>query len=179
MSSKTVLISGAGIAGPTLAFWLGRGGFEPTLVEYAPDLRTGGYVVDFWGLGYDIAERMGLREAIDRVGYRIREMRIVDENGDPIAGFGTRVFEELTGDRFVTLGRSDLTRLLFEKIKGRTETIFGDEITALQEQSGGVEVRFRKAKARRFGLVIGADGLHSNVRRLAFGPQDCFEKELG
>lgn len=56
---KTVLISGAGIAGPTLGFWLKAAGFEPTLIERAPALRSGGYVIDFWGLGYDIAERMG------------------------------------------------------------------------------------------------------------------------
>jgi 2-polyprenyl-6-methoxyphenol hydroxylase-like FAD-dependent oxidoreductase len=179
MSSKTVLISGVGIAGPTLAFWLRRARFEPTLVESAQALRTSGYVIDFWGLGYDIAERMGLSDEIERVGYHIREMRIVDDSGDRIAGFGTRVFKELTGGRFVTLGRSDLSRLLFEKVKGTTETIFGDEIVSLQEQSDGVEVQFRNAKKRRFDLVIGADGLHSNVRRLIFGPQDHFERQLG
>ena len=177
--NKTVLISGVGIAGPTLAFWLGYAGFEPTLIECAPALRTSGYVIDFWGPGYDIAERMGLSDEINRVGYHIREMCIVDDNGDRIAGFGTRVFKELTGGRFVTLGRSDLSRLLFEKVRGTTETIFGDEITSLQEQPDRVEVQFRNAKKRRFDLVIGADGLHSNVRRLIFGPQDQFERELG
>src|SRR3974390_2529095 len=106
MASNTVLISGAGIAGPTLAFWLTRAGFRPTLVEHAPTLRASGYVVDFWGLGYDIAERMGLADDVNHVGYHIREMLIVDDNGNRIAGLGTRVFRELTGGRFVTLGRS-------------------------------------------------------------------------
>jgi 2-polyprenyl-6-methoxyphenol hydroxylase-like FAD-dependent oxidoreductase len=179
MSSKTVLISGVGIAGPTLAFWLKRGGFEPTLLESAPGLRSGGYVIDFWGLGYDIAERMGLTDAIERVGYHMREMRIVDENGRRIAGFGTRVFRELTGGRFVTIGRSDLSRLLFDKVSGATETIFGDEIVSLREHSEAVEVQFRNGQPRQFGLVIGADGLHSNVRRLTFGSQDRFETYLG
>jgi 2-polyprenyl-6-methoxyphenol hydroxylase-like FAD-dependent oxidoreductase len=96
-----------------------------------------------------------------------------------IAGFDARVFTELTGGRFVTLGRSDLSRLLFEKVRGTTETIFGDEIISLQERSDGVDAQFRNGKERRFGLVIGADGLHSNVRRLIFGPQDRFEKHLG
>src|SRR5262249_31947169 len=141
MTSKTVLISGVGIAGPTLAFWLKRGGFEPTLLECTPGLRSGGYVIDFWGLGYDIAERMGLRDAIEGVGYHIREMRIVDENGKRIAGFGTRVFRELTGGRFVTLGRSDLSRLLFGKVSGVTETIFSDEIVSLREHSDAMEVQ--------------------------------------
>jgi 2-polyprenyl-6-methoxyphenol hydroxylase-like FAD-dependent oxidoreductase len=97
MSTKTILISGVGIAGPTLAYWLKRAGFVPTLLEHAPALRTGGYVVDFWGLGFDIAERMGLVPKILNAGYRIREMRIVDAAGRRISGFGTDVFVELTG----------------------------------------------------------------------------------
>ena len=75
MNAKTVLISGAGIGGPTLAFWLKAAGFEPTVIEHAPALRSGGYVIDFWGLGYDIAERMGLVGEIARIGYRMRELR--------------------------------------------------------------------------------------------------------
>ena len=130
----------------------------------------GGYVIDFWGLGYDIAERMGLAEDIDRIGYHMREMRIVDDLGERVTGFGTKVFHELTGGRFVTLGRSDLSRLLFEKIKGTTEIIFGNEIVGLQEHTDCVQVQFKHAGERRFDLVIGADGLHSNVRRLVFGP---------
>lgn len=179
MNHKTVLISGAGIAGPTLAFWLKAAGFEPTLVEQAPALRTGGYVIDFWGLGYEIAARMGLEGDINRVGYHIREMRIVGDRGECVAGFGTRVFRELTGGRFVTLGRSDLSGLLFEKIKGTTEVIFGDEVVGLQEQTDCVQVQFKHAGERRFDLAIGADGLHSNIRRLKFGSQDRFEKQLG
>lgn len=179
MNPKTVLISGAGIAGPTLAFWLKAAGFEPTLVEHAPALRTGGYVIDFWGLGYEIAERMGLGRDINRVGYHIREMRIVDDRGERVAGFGTQVFRELTGGRFVTLGRSDLSRLLFEKIKGTTEVIFGDEVVGLQEHTDCVQIQFKHVGERRFDLAIGADGLHSNIRRLKFGPQDRFERQLG
>ena len=115
MSGKKVLISGLGIAGPTLAFWLKATGFQPTLVEHAPLLRSGGYVIDFWGLGYDIAERMGLRDEINRIGYHIREMRIVNERGRRVSGFGTRVFRELTGGRYVTISRGALSRLLVEK----------------------------------------------------------------
>ena len=125
MNDKTVLIAGAGIAGPTLAYWLGKAGFEPTLVERAPELRAGGYVIDFWGLGYDIAQRMGLGPEIDRVGYHMRELRVVDDHGERLAGFGTRVFDELTHGRYVTLGRSDLSRLLFEKSRARRRSYSG------------------------------------------------------
>jgi 2-polyprenyl-6-methoxyphenol hydroxylase-like FAD-dependent oxidoreductase len=176
---KTVLISGAGIAGPMLAFWLKAAGFEPTLIERAPALRSGGYVIDFWGLGYDLAERMGLVADINRVGYRVREMRIVNGRGRRIAGIGTKIFAELTGGRYVTLARSDLSRLLFQKVQDGAEFIFDDEIVALEQDSDGVQVRFRHSGERRFDLVIGADGLHSAVRRLAFGPQHQFETDLG
>jgi 2-polyprenyl-6-methoxyphenol hydroxylase-like FAD-dependent oxidoreductase len=176
---QTVLISGAGIAGPTLAFWLKAAGFEPTLIEQSTSLRSAGYVIDFWGLGYTIAERMGLLGEINRVGYHVHEMRIVNDAGQRLAGFGTRVFEELTSGRYVTLQRSDLSRLLFEKIAGRVESIFGDEITALEERQDGVRVELRRGGERWFDLVIGADGLHSVVRNLAFGAQSKFEKQLG
>ena len=176
---KTVLISGAGIAGPTLAFWLRAAGFEPTLIERAPELRTGGYVIDFWGLGYDIGERMRLAADINRIGYHIRELRIVDDRGERITGFGTKVLHQLTGGRFVTLGRSDLSRLIFDEIKDKTEAIFGDEIVGLQQKTDCVQVQFAARRDRLFGLMVGADGPHSNVRRLVFGSQERFEKPLG
>jgi 2-polyprenyl-6-methoxyphenol hydroxylase-like FAD-dependent oxidoreductase len=179
MNAPSVLISGAGIAGPALAFWLKAAGFQPTLVEHAPALRTGGYVIDFWGLGYDVAQHMGLVSEIDCIGYHVREMRIVNARGDRIAGFGVNVLRKLTGGRFVTVGRSDLSRLLFEKIKNDTEVIFGDEVVGLQQQPECVQVGFKHGKQRQFDLVIGADGLHSTVRRLVFGSQDRFEKQLG
>jgi 2-polyprenyl-6-methoxyphenol hydroxylase-like FAD-dependent oxidoreductase len=163
MKPPSVLISGAGIAGPTLAFWLKAAGFQPTLVEHVPALRTGGYVIDFWGLGYDIAERMGLLADINRLGYHIREMRIVNANGERISGFGVDVFRELTGGRYVTIGRSDLSQLLFNTIKKHTEVVLGDEIVDLKEQPDTVQVTFKRGSQRRFDLVIGADGLHSTV----------------
>jgi 2-polyprenyl-6-methoxyphenol hydroxylase-like FAD-dependent oxidoreductase len=174
-----VLISGAGIAGPTLGFWLRKYGIAPTLVECAPALRAGGYVIDFWGLGYDIAEEMGLLPDIVSVGYHMQELRIVDGHGRRISGFGAQVFHELTGGRYITLGRSDLSKLIYERISGSCEIIFGDSITSLCEAHGEVHVEFEHGGERRFDLVIGADGLHSRVRKLVFGPQDRYEKDLG
>jgi 2-polyprenyl-6-methoxyphenol hydroxylase-like FAD-dependent oxidoreductase len=179
MAGNRILISGLGIAGPTLAFWLRAAGFRPTLVENAPELRSGGYVIDLWGLGYDIAERMGLCDEINRIGYHIREMRIVNRRGKRVAGFGTRVFQELTGGRYVTLPRATLSRLLVESIRNGTEIIFGDEIRCLRECNDCAEVELTHGGNRSFDLVVGADGLHSKVRRLTFGPQDRFEKQLG
>lgn len=179
MADRTVLIAGVGIAGPTLAYWLRAAGFKPTLVERAPALRGSGYVIDFWGLGYDIAERMGLMEDIERIGYHVQEMQVVGDRGQRVTSFGTKVFDELTGGRYITLARSGLSRLLFEKASERTETLFDDEIADLREHKDGVQVQFKRAGERRFDLVVGADGLHSEIRSLAFGPQDRFEKHLG
>jgi 2-polyprenyl-6-methoxyphenol hydroxylase-like FAD-dependent oxidoreductase len=179
MAATTILISGAGIAGPALAYWLKAAGFEPTIVERAGELRSGGYVIDFWGRGYDVAERMGMTDELDRTGYHIKEMRIVDDRGERVAGFGIGVLRELTGGRFVTLARSDLSRLLHEKIRSGTEIIFGDEITALRQHEDHVSIELERCGERRFDLVIGADGLHSSVRRLAFGPQQQYETQLG
>lgn len=179
MANKSVLISGIGIAGPTLAYWLLESGFEPTLVERAPSLRSGGYIVDFWGLGYDIAERMGLLPALQREGYQVEELRLVDDRGRRVGGFGVDVFRQLTGGRFLSIPRGGLASLLHGRIDGRCETIFGDGITGIRQAADAVEVAFERAPPRRFDLVIGADGLHSAVRGLVFGQQSLFEKYLG
>ena len=171
VQKRSVLISGIGIAGATLAYWLGEYGFRPTLVERAPHFRDGGYVIDFWGLGYDIAERMGLVPGLRVEGYDVRELRIVDAKGRRAGGFGADVFRELTGGRYVSIARNDLSRLIYGLIEGKCETIFGDGITRLVEDGDGAHVEFKRGSPRRFDIVIGADGLHSAVRRLVFGMQ--------
>jgi len=176
---KSILISGAGIAGPTLAYWLLERGMSPTIVEQAPRLRVGGYVVDFWGVGYDVAEKMGLIPELRRTGYDIQELRIVGRQGQRVGGFGVEVFRELTGGRYVSIARSELAELLFDSIVGRCETLFGDSIATLSQSDAGVDVTFEHAQQRRFDLVIGADGLHSRVRRLTFGRETGFEAYLG
>ena len=164
-----IIINGIGIAGPTLAFWLTRAGHEVLLVDEAPALRSGGYVVDFWGIGYDIIERMGLLPEIRRLGYQMRELRLVGRDGHPRGGFSVSAFERATGDRFTTVARSDISATIYRAIEGKVEAIFGDSVAGIEEHARGVHVTFDHAPARDADLVIGADGLHSRVRRLAFG----------
>ena len=174
-----VLISGAGIAGPTLAYWLAQYGFEPTLLESAPALRTGGYVIDFWGAGFDIADRMGLLPEIRRKGYMVREVIAVNQGGKRVSGFSVDVFSRITEGRYISLPRGDLAAAIFAKVEGRVETIFGDSVSVIGQTETAVRVSFQNGAARDFDLVVGADGLHSRVRELVFGPESQFEKYLG
>ncbi len=174
-----ILISGAGIAGPTLAYWLTQYGFQPTIVEKAPKLRTGGYIIDFWGAGFDIADRMGLLPEISRQGYIVQEVRVVNRSGKTVAGFPASVFGRLTGGRYVSLPRGDLAAIIFGKIESGVETIFGDSVACVAQTDRAVQVTFESGAEREFDLVVGADGLHSRVRDLVFGAPEAFEKYLG
>jgi 2-polyprenyl-6-methoxyphenol hydroxylase-like FAD-dependent oxidoreductase len=174
-----VLISGAGIAGPTLAYWLGRYGIRSTIVESAPRLRAGGYIIDFWGAGFEIADRMGLVPELRANGYVLKELRVVGRDGKRVAGFPIEAFSRITHGRYMSLPRSELSASIFGKIQDRVETIFGDSIGAIEQNENRVRVTFERAGARDFDLVVGADGLHSRVRQLVFGPESRFEKYLG
>lgn len=174
-----ILISGAGIAGPTLAYWLDYYGLTPTIVEHAPRLRTGGYPVDFWGAGFDVADRMGLAPELRETGYMVRELRVVNRSGKRIAGFPMKSFFSATNGKYVTIPRGELSRAIFGKIAGRVETIFGDSITRMEQIRDKVQVTFASGAEREFDLVVGADGLHSRVRELAFGPESQWERYLG
>ncbi|MEO8484275.1 MAG: FAD-binding domain [Acidobacteriota bacterium] len=174
-----ILINGIGVAGPALAYWLAQSGHDVLLVEEAARLRAGGYIVDFWGIGYDIAEKMGLVADIRRLGYQVREVRFVDASGSKRGGFDVDVFGRMTGDRFTSVRRSDISATICRAIEGKVETIFGDSVAGIEEHDAGLRVAFDHAPSRDADLVIGADGLHSRVRRLAFGPESEFEVSLG
>jgi 2-polyprenyl-6-methoxyphenol hydroxylase-like FAD-dependent oxidoreductase len=158
---------------------LQRFGHEVTLVERAPRLREGGYVVDFWGAGFDVADRMGIVPRLMDEGYRFREAREVSSSGRRIAHFDPRNVIGISGGRFVTIGRSDLSRAIHDAANGNVETVFGDTVTSLVEDAERMHVEFEHGAPREFDLVVGADGLHSRVRRLAFGPDEEFERYLG
>ena len=178
-AATNVLVSGAGVAGPTLAWWLRRHGFEVTIVEHAQRFRTGGYIIDFWGAGFDVAGRMGLLPEICRKGYAMREVRVVDAQGKRISGFPAEPIVRLSGGRYTSVARGDLAATIYKSIGGSVETIFGDSIESIEQTPEVVEVAFARGKPRRFDLVVGADGVHSNVRRLVFGADDRFEHYLG
>ena len=174
-----IAICGAGVAGPTLAYWLLRRGHAPTLIESAPELRTGGYMIDFWGVGYDVAERMGILPAVHAAGYELQDVRWVDRRGRTAGSISAKTMARELGGRFTSLPRGDLAALVYRSVEGRAETLFGTTITALREHDEGVSVTLDSGAEREFEIVIGADGLHSTVRKLVFGPEDAFERHIG
>jgi 2-polyprenyl-6-methoxyphenol hydroxylase-like FAD-dependent oxidoreductase len=176
LKNNTVLISGASIAGPALALWLVRYGFAVTLIERACEVRPGGQAVDFKGTTHrTVLERMGILE-------EVRQARspsngdgiIVDAKGRKVA----TVPSEFSGGE-IEIARGDLARILYEHATAECEYIFNDSITSLHENAEGVDVTFQRSAPRAFDLVIGADGIHSNVRRLAFGPESEYVHFLG
>src|SRR4051812_890738 len=173
-----VLVVGAGIAGPTLAYWLLRAGHQPTLVERAPKLRQGGYLVDFWGAGFEVAERMGIVPELRRRGYVMTEARAVDRQGHRVASLKP---SSIMGARqqYVSIARSDLAAVIYDALDGEAELILDDTVDELVDEGDHVRVMFESGPVRNFDLVVGADGLHSRLRRLTFGPTGEFAKYLG
>ncbi|MBB5080726.1 FAD-dependent monooxygenase [Nonomuraea endophytica] len=170
-----ILISGASIAGPALAHWLNTYGFTTTIVERAPALREGGHAVDFRGKAHlSVLRKMGVLSDIEREQTNMGALWNVNEAGKKLAKMPDDIF---AGD--VEILRGDLGRILYERTREKTEYIFGDSIAELHEDAHGVAVTFQRGATRRFDLVIGADGLHSNVRSLAFGPESRFHTYLG
>ncbi|MFI6502193.1 FAD-dependent monooxygenase [Nonomuraea typhae] len=173
---KNILISGASIAGPALAYWLARRGFTVTVVEKAPALRPGGQAVDFRGDTHrTVLERTGILHEVLRHQTGGSSQQIIDARGRELAV----IPGEFTGGD-IEIERGDLARILHDRsVAAGAHYVFGDSITSLTETAGGVHVTFESGAPRTFDLVVGADGIHSNVRRLAFGPESQYVTYLG
>ncbi|MGW4244726.1 FAD-dependent monooxygenase [Nocardia sp. NPDC004722] len=178
-SSKKVLISGASIAGPALAFWLKRYGFEPTIVEKSPTLRPGGQAIDVLGTATEVVRRMGLLEQVHARGTGKRGTTYVDAKGAARATISSEVFNGVGANGDTEIQRGDLAEVLYEATRADVEYLFGDSIAALAEDADGVHVTFERSPARTFDLVIGADGVHSHTRKLVFGPEAQFLHHMG
>ena len=178
--SRSVLISGASIAGPALAYSLDRYGFEVTVVEQAPSIRGGGYPIDIRGTAVEVVRRMGLLPRVEAAHIASRTMTFVDAEGMTI---GRIPIYDLMGNQAgqdVELQRGTLATLLYSLTRdGSVRYLFGDSIEALDDDGAGVDVRFRNGERRRYDIVIGADGQHSNTRRLVFGAEETFNHHLG
>ncbi|MEU0485564.1 FAD-dependent monooxygenase [Streptosporangium sp. NPDC006013] len=176
MSERTVLISGAGVGGPTLAYWLARYGFRVTVVERAQGLRSSGNPVDVRGRAVDVAERMGLLSRLREAATGTTGVSLVNASGRRIGRIDMRAMQQ-AGE--VELPRGDLASILYQASRDHAEFLFDDSISTLAQDEHGVEVTFDRAAPRRFDLVIGADGLHSTTRRLAFAAESGLVHHMG
>ena len=179
MSETRVLVTGASIAGPALAHWLHRRGAEVTVVEQAPALRPGGQAVDARGVAKEVIRRMGLDAEVRAVCTDTEGAYTVDAEGNVLETFRA---DDNDGDGYVSeieVLRGDFSQVLYDDTRDHVEYVFGDRIAELTQDADGVDVTFAGGDQRRFDLVIGADGLHSALRAMVFGPRDEFVRHLG
>lgn len=172
-----VLISGASISGPVLAYWLVRHGFTVTVVERAPALRkAGGHAVDLFRPALEIVERMGVLDRVLAAKTGTERLTLHVEGGRRPVGVRISSIVDAFSDRHVEIMRDDLSEIFYEATRHDAEYVFGDSITSISESG---EVTFERGRPERYDLVIGADGLHSNVRRLVFGPEERYTRWIG
>ncbi|WP_037049715.1 FAD-dependent monooxygenase [Pseudonocardia halophobica] len=179
MSGIRVLVAGASIAGPALAHWLSRRGVEVTVVERAPGLRPGGQAVDARGVAKEVIRRMGLDAAVRAACTDTAGAYTVDVDGNVLETYRA---DDDGGDGYISeieILRGDLSQVLHDDTRDSVEYVFGDRIAELTQDADGVDVVFAGGDRRRFDLVIGADGLHSALRGMVFGPREQFVRHLG
>lgn len=177
MADHSVLVSGGGIAGSTVAYWLARAGWSVTVVERAAGARSSGNPVDVRGSAVAVAQEMGIWSCLQEAATGVERLTFVDDHGRPQASIRTR--QRRGRHEEVEVARSGLVDLLLGKARENSLIIEDDSVTGLHQDGGGVDVEFRRTSSRRFDLVIGADGIHSTVRALAFGPDERYSRPFG
>ena len=179
-SRRTVLISGASIAGPALAYWLNRYGFAVTVVEKASAPRGGGYPIDVRGTALDVIRRMGILPRLRDAHIDLRRLTFLDGDGGEVASVDPHALTGGVAGRDLEVRRGDLAGALHAAVRDDVEFLFDDSIDSLDQSSGhGVDVTFRGGGSRTFDMVVGADGLHSRTREFLFGPEEQFHRYLG
>ncbi|MFF3546955.1 FAD-dependent monooxygenase [Streptomyces platensis] len=176
---RKVLISGAGVAGPALAFWLNRYGFEVTVVEKAGTLRGGGYPIDVRGTALEVVRRMGILPRLQDAHIDLRRLTFLDGDGSEVASVNPHTVTGGVAGRDLEVRRGDLTGALCTAVRDDVEFLFNDSIDTLDQSGHGVDVTFRGGSRRTFDMVFGADGLHSPTRELLLGPEEQFHRYLG
>lgn len=169
------MISGASIAGPAIAYWLARCGCVVTVVEKAPQLRLGGQAVDFKGVTQRrVLQRMGVLDEVIERQTGGHDQTVIDATGRRLAVIPA----EFTGGE-IEIARGDLSEILYRHTEADCEYLFGDSIRTIVQDRDAVRVEFDTAPPRTFDIIVGADGIHSNVRRLVFGPESDYVTFLG
>jgi 2-polyprenyl-6-methoxyphenol hydroxylase-like FAD-dependent oxidoreductase len=173
-----VLISGASVAGPVLAYWLHRFGFLPTVIERVAELRVGGggHAVDLFGPVVELMDWMGVLPEVEQARTQTEVITLVRPRA-PTVEVPAELLSEGVSERHIEIMRGDLAKILYEAARGRVEYIFDDSIAAVRDDGGQVEVKFENGGPRTFDLLVGADGLHSITRRLVFGPEESFLRD--
>ncbi|NHI06535.1 FAD-binding monooxygenase [Streptomyces sp. KO7888] len=175
----TALVSGASVAGPALAYWLNRHGYEVTVVEKARTIRSGGYPVDVRGTALDVVERMGILPRLRDAHIDLRRLTFLHEDGSEVASLHPHAVTGGATGRDLEIRRGDLTDALYTAVRDDVEFLFDDSVDTLHQSGHGVDVAFRGGGSRTFDLVFGADGMHSRTRETVFGPEERFRRYLG
>lgn len=179
ITNRNILISGASIAGPALAYWLNQYGFNVTIVEKSPELRKGGYRIDLRGAATEVASRMGILNRVKELNTAMRGSSFIRANGKRYANLNDPNIFGMRQDTDVEIMRGELSSILYTETNDQTEYIFDDSITDVTQTDELVTVTFKNGGQRDFDLVVAADGLRSNVRKLAFDNEDIAVDHLG